>query len=104
MISQHPMVNDDLPNRILSGRVVIKGDIQEFAENGVVFKDDPDTVVGVDAVVFATGYEFKFPFIDDSVLQVSACVRVCVCVCACVCVCLCVCVCVCLCVFMCVYV
>ena len=38
VLSQHPMVNDALPNRILSGTVVVKGDIKEFAEKGIIFK------------------------------------------------------------------
>lgn len=35
---QHPMINDALPNRILSGTVVVKGDIDHFTSDGVVFK------------------------------------------------------------------
>lgn len=35
---QHPMINDALPNRILAGTVTVKGDIDHFTSDGVVFK------------------------------------------------------------------
>lgn len=38
LFGQHIMVNDDLPNRILSGSVIIKGNIERFTENGVIFE------------------------------------------------------------------
>jgi dimethylaniline monooxygenase (N-oxide forming) len=38
ILSQHPCVNDALPNAILSGAVIVKGDIDYFTEYGVVFK------------------------------------------------------------------
>ena len=65
---QHLTVNDSLPNSILSGMVTVKGNIRQFTENGVVFEDG--TEAEVDVVIFATGYSFKFPFIDDSVIKV----------------------------------
>lgn len=61
------MVNDALPNRILSGTVVLKGDIREFTEDGILFEDE-DEVVKCDAVILATGYEVCFPFLDHSIL------------------------------------
>eukprot|EP00058_Branchiostoma_floridae_P002733 XP_002588221.1 hypothetical protein BRAFLDRAFT_57447 [Branchiostoma floridae] len=67
---QHPMVNDDMPNRIITGSLVIKPNIRRFTKTGVVF--DNDTVEeDIDAVVFATGYRFDFPFIDKSVMKVE---------------------------------
>ncbi|XP_005528712.1 PREDICTED: dimethylaniline monooxygenase [N-oxide-forming] 5-like [Pseudopodoces humilis] len=59
---QHPTVNDDLPNRIISGRVRVKPNIQEFTETSAIFEDG--TREDVDAVVFATGYSFSFPFLE----------------------------------------
>ncbi|CAG2116707.1 unnamed protein product, partial [Medioppia subpectinata] len=38
ILSQHVFVNDALPNRILSGTVVVKGDINRFTHNGVIFE------------------------------------------------------------------
>lgn len=59
---QHPVINDSLPNRILSGMVSVKGNIERFEENGVVFEGE-NHVTEVDHVIFATGYEIKFPFL-----------------------------------------
>nr|AAQ94601.1 flavin containing monooxygenase 1 [Danio rerio] len=68
--SQHPMVNDDLPNRILSGTVSVKPNVQEFRGSSVVFEDG--TVEdNIDLVVFATGYTFSFPFLSSHVIPVS---------------------------------
>ena len=67
-VSQHPMVNDALPNSILSGLVAVKGNIAEFTETGVIFEDGSKE--DVDVVIFATGYIFNFPFLDESVLKV----------------------------------
>jgi dimethylaniline monooxygenase (N-oxide forming) len=69
-LSAHPTLNDELPNRIISGSVVIKDDVKEFTENGAVFVDGTK-VDNIDAVVLATGYIFGFPFIDESVLKVE---------------------------------
>jgi dimethylaniline monooxygenase (N-oxide forming) len=66
--SQHPMVNDALPNRILSGTVIVKGDIQEFTEDGVIFEGESE-VTKCAVVVMATGYEVSFPFLDKSILD-----------------------------------
>ncbi|XP_077188435.1 flavin-containing monooxygenase 5-like [Paroedura picta] len=63
VFSQHPTVNDDLPNRIISGRVVVKPNITEFSETSVLF-DNGSKEDNIDAVVFATGYSFSFPFLD----------------------------------------
>ncbi|XP_056337117.1 flavin-containing monooxygenase 5-like [Danio aesculapii] len=70
VFSQHPMVNDDLPNRILSGTVSVKPNVQEFRGSSVVFEDG--TVEDdIDLVVFATGYTFSFPFLSSHVIPVS---------------------------------
>ena len=61
------MVNDTLPNRILSGTVQVKTNIQEFVENGVVFEGE-SKVTPVDSVILATGYEVHFPFVDNDIL------------------------------------
>ncbi|NXD40564.1 FMO5 monooxygenase, partial [Copsychus sechellarum] len=62
ILDQHPTVNDDLPNRIISGRVRVKPNVQEFTETSAIFEDG--TREDVDAVVFATGYSFSFPFLE----------------------------------------
>ncbi|KAF8789862.1 flavin-containing monooxygenase 5-like [Argiope bruennichi] len=67
-LSQHPTINDILPTKILAGRINIKGDIETFAKNGVIFRGE-NTVTPVDAVIFATGYNIQFPFMKESILN-----------------------------------
>ncbi|KAL4634954.1 dimethylaniline monooxygenase N-oxide-forming 5-like [Arapaima gigas] len=70
LMSQHPTVNDELPNRILSGTVLVKPNVCQFQGSSVVFEDGTvENDIGL--VVFATGYRFAFPFLPSSVLTVS---------------------------------
>ena len=64
--AQHPMVNDDMPNRIICGAIKIKTDIKRFTENSVEFIDGTSEN-NIDAVILATGYSFGFPYIDKEV-------------------------------------
>ncbi|XP_012721901.2 LOW QUALITY PROTEIN: flavin-containing monooxygenase 5 [Fundulus heteroclitus] len=70
LFSQHPTVNDELPNRILSGTVQVKPNIRRLHGSSVEF-DDGSVVDDVDLVVFATGYKFSFPFLASNVVPVS---------------------------------
>ncbi|KAM4873051.1 flavin-containing monooxygenase 5-like [Thomomys bottae] len=70
-LSQHPTVNDELPNRIISGLVKVKGNVKEFTETAAIFEDG-SREDDIDVVIFATGYSFAFPFLkDDSVKVVN---------------------------------
>ncbi|NWT05340.1 FMO5 monooxygenase, partial [Mionectes macconnelli] len=69
IFDQHPTINDDLPNRIISGRVRVKPNIQEFTETSAIFEDG--TREDIDVVVFATGYSFSFPFLEGFVKVVE---------------------------------
>jgi len=66
---QHPMANDDLPNAILAGRVIVKPNVRHVTETGVEF-DDGSTVDDIDVIIYATGYKFGFPYIDHKALEV----------------------------------
>uniref|UniRef100_A0A673K5T6 Flavin-containing monooxygenase n=1 Tax=Sinocyclocheilus rhinocerous TaxID=307959 RepID=A0A673K5T6_9TELE len=70
VFSQHPTVNDDLPNRILSGTVSVKPNVKEFRGSSVVFEDGA-VEDDIDLVVFATGYTFSFPFLSSHAIPVS---------------------------------
>ncbi|XP_043733999.1 flavin-containing monooxygenase 5-like isoform X1 [Cervus elaphus] len=70
VFSQHPTVNDDLPNRIISGFVKVKTNVKEFTETAAIFEDG-SREDDIDAVIFATGYSFAFPFLEDSVKVVK---------------------------------
>uniref|UniRef100_A0A0K0FIF5 Flavin-containing monooxygenase n=1 Tax=Strongyloides venezuelensis TaxID=75913 RepID=A0A0K0FIF5_STRVS len=66
-LSAHVTVNDELPNRIISGTVIIKPNISSFGEKEVHF-DDGTIVEDVDVVIFATGFSFTFPTIENGTL------------------------------------
>ncbi|XP_040896111.1 flavin-containing monooxygenase 5-like isoform X3 [Toxotes jaculatrix] len=70
LFSQHPTVNDELPNRILSGTVQVKPNICRIQGSRVEF-DDGSVEEDIDLVVFATGYRFSFPFLASHVVSVS---------------------------------
>lgn len=58
------MVNDDLPNRIIAGTVLVKCNVSRFTETDAIF-DDETVEKNIDAVIFATGYSFSFPFCKE---------------------------------------
>jgi hypothetical protein len=35
-----PVISDHLPNRLISGRVVVKKNIERFVENGIIFEGE----------------------------------------------------------------
>ncbi|XP_041370757.1 flavin-containing monooxygenase 5-like [Gigantopelta aegis] len=70
VFSQHPMVNDELPNRILSGTLTVKADVKRFTRTGLEFVDGTSED-DIDAVILATGYVIGFPFVDKSVIDIQ---------------------------------
>ncbi|ELT99535.1 hypothetical protein CAPTEDRAFT_219911 [Capitella teleta] len=70
LMSAHIMVNDELPNRIISGTVVVKHNVEKITETSVIFTDG-SRVDDIDIIVYATGYKFGFPFLEDPVFQVN---------------------------------
>ncbi|XP_056384023.1 flavin-containing monooxygenase 5-like [Hyla sarda] len=70
ILSQHPTINDDLPNRIISGKVLVKPNVRKFTETDVIFEDGT-VEKNVDVVFFATGYSFSFPYLEEPELKVE---------------------------------
>uniref|UniRef100_A0A8C0W3U4 Flavin-containing monooxygenase n=1 Tax=Castor canadensis TaxID=51338 RepID=A0A8C0W3U4_CASCN len=62
-LSHQSTVSDDLPNRIIIGKVLMKPNVKEFTETSAILEDG--TEESIDAIVFATGYTFSFPFLED---------------------------------------
>ncbi|XP_071420678.1 dimethylaniline monooxygenase [N-oxide-forming] 4-like isoform X5 [Pithys albifrons albifrons] len=60
------IVNEELPFCLLSGTVVLKPSVKEFTESSAVFEDGT-TEENIDVVLFATGYIYPFPFLEESV-------------------------------------
>ncbi|XP_061441161.1 flavin-containing monooxygenase 1 isoform X2 [Rhineura floridana] len=69
-VMREPVLNDELPACIITGKVSVRPEVKEFKENSVVFANTPGEEE-VDVVVFATGYKASFPFIDESVIKVE---------------------------------
>lgn len=62
-----PIINDELPNRILTGSIQVRADIAEVQGN-TVYLNDESKLEEIDALIFATGYNFSFPFLSDKIL------------------------------------
>ncbi|XP_070602882.1 dimethylaniline monooxygenase [N-oxide-forming] 2-like isoform X1 [Erythrolamprus reginae] len=60
------MVNDELPNCILCGSVVVKPNVKRFTETSAIFEDGT-IEENIDVVIFATGYAASFRFLEESV-------------------------------------
>ncbi|NXG69095.1 FMO4 monooxygenase, partial [Baryphthengus martii] len=60
------IINEELPFCLLSGTIVLKPNVKEFTETSAVFEDGT-TEENIDVVLFATGYIFSFPFLEESV-------------------------------------
>lgn len=67
VLGSHLTLNDALPNKIICGTVKVKGDIERFTENGVIFKGETRETK-CDAVIMATGYKVSIPFLSQEVL------------------------------------
>lgn len=67
---KEPVLNDDLPSRLLYGAIKVKTRVKELTETTVVFEDGT-VEEDVDVIVFATGYTFSFPFLEDSLVKVE---------------------------------
>ncbi|XP_006767059.1 PREDICTED: dimethylaniline monooxygenase [N-oxide-forming] 1 [Myotis davidii] len=67
---KEPVINDELPGRIITGKVLIRPSIKEVKKNSVIFNYTPKEQP-IDIIVFATGYTFAFPFLDETVVKVE---------------------------------
>ncbi|XP_052592565.1 putative dimethylaniline monooxygenase [N-oxide-forming] 6 isoform X2 [Peromyscus californicus insignis] len=67
-LRKEPVFNDELPARILCGTVTIKPSVMKFTETSAVFEDGT-VFEDIDCVIFATGYGYAYPFLDDSIIK-----------------------------------
>ncbi|GBN67351.1 Dimethylaniline monooxygenase [N-oxide-forming] 2 [Araneus ventricosus] len=68
VFSKDPVLNDHFGSKLLSGSIVQKPNIQRFTENGVIFEGDKE-VTECDVVIMATGYTWKFSFLEEDILE-----------------------------------
>ncbi len=66
VLEAHPTVSDDLLTRLGHGDITVKPTIDRFEGGTVVFADG--SRVDADVVVYCTGYQVTFPFLDDAVV------------------------------------
>ncbi|XP_004756755.1 dimethylaniline monooxygenase [N-oxide-forming] 4 isoform X1 [Mustela putorius furo] len=64
------IVNDELPTCILCGTVTMKTGVKEFTETSALFEDGT-VEENIDIVIFATGYTFSFPFLEEPLKSLS---------------------------------
>lgn len=64
------VLNDDLPSRILYGAIKVKSRVTELTETSATFEDGT-VEEDIDVIIFATGYTFSFPFLEDSLVKVD---------------------------------
>ncbi|XP_004688534.1 PREDICTED: dimethylaniline monooxygenase [N-oxide-forming] 2 [Condylura cristata] len=69
-LMKEPILNDDLPSRLLYGAIKVKPRVKELTETSAIFEDGT-VEKGIDVIVFATGYTFSFPFLEDSLVKVE---------------------------------
>jgi cation diffusion facilitator CzcD-associated flavoprotein CzcO len=64
----HPSVSGEFLTRVGCGDIAVKPNIAELMGDRVKFTDG--SVEPIDAIVYATGYNITFPFLDKSVVEV----------------------------------
>lgn len=67
VLEEHPTVASELLNLIGHGLIHVKPNVAELDGDTVAFTDG--TVENVDVIIYATGYDIRFPFLDKSVLN-----------------------------------
>jgi hypothetical protein len=60
-------MNTQILHHLAHGDIVAKPDIVEFRERSVVFKDGSEEEI--DLAILATGYEYRLPFLDESLFE-----------------------------------
>jgi hypothetical protein len=67
LFESHPSINSRIHDQVMHGNLSIRPNVQELAGNTVHFVDG--TSEEFDVIIYATGFEVSFPFIDTSHLN-----------------------------------
>lgn len=67
VLQEHPTISADLLNVLGHGDVTVKPNIRELCGTKVRFEDDSEEEL--DAIIYATGYNITFPFLDTSLIN-----------------------------------
>ena len=65
---QFPLINDELPHRIITGSLIVKSDVASIEGRSVMFTDG-SRLDDIDKIILATGFKTVFPLIDESLLH-----------------------------------
>jgi cation diffusion facilitator CzcD-associated flavoprotein CzcO len=65
----HPLLNTQLFHHLAHGDIQVRPDIERFEGSNVVFRDR--SMLEVDFVLAATGYQVKAPYVDDSLFELK---------------------------------
>lgn len=66
LLSQHPTVSADLLALVKDGQIDVRMGISRFVGDEVVFTDGERA--RADVIIYATGYNISFPFLDEQIL------------------------------------
>ncbi len=66
-LASHPILNTQILHHLAHGEIIAKPDVARFTSSGAIFTDG--TEEPVDTVIFATGYDSKIPFVDESLFE-----------------------------------
>lgn len=61
----HVKKSQELEESMKSGRLVIKEKIKEFLSDDVVLFQDESTEQTIDLIIWATGFNYKFPYFEE---------------------------------------
>ncbi|XP_035229871.1 flavin-containing monooxygenase 5-like [Stegodyphus dumicola] len=67
-LNKEPVLNDHFGPKLLSGSIIQKRDIVRFTDRGTVFEGSEEEIL-IDTVIMATGYTWKFPFLEEGIAQ-----------------------------------
>ncbi len=67
ILQEHPTISSELLNLVGHGRILMKPNISELQGDKVKFVDD--SVESIDLIVYCTGYQITFPFLDSTILN-----------------------------------
>ncbi len=66
-MQSHPIMNSQILHYLGHGDLTAKVDVEAFTETGARFKDGSSETF--DLVLFATGYDYRMPFLDESLFE-----------------------------------
>ncbi len=65
----HPTLSSELPELVKSGAIQMRGAIAHLDGSKVIFDDQ--NAEDLDAIIYCTGYQVRFPFLDESHVRVE---------------------------------